>query len=684
MKKLISHIVVLLTILFTATYALGGEGHGNVPSSYEFRIDSARVKLEIKPGTFTEGKVPEAVVTLTDFLTGSPMLETEIYLLIEKAGETAAHKKHIMPAQSSKDMTGDGGLDFGESPQMPATVDLTMSKKLQPRQITGVYAISYPMPQQGEYNFTIAIKSLGSKKFAEPVIYGGTMPYRKASKIPLYRMWFTAMVIFASGLLGTWILSQRKLLTLQTGQKLNLLDIPWIKKFFKSSWFQPAFQVPVLLIFLIIIATGLFDIQKGDMNIATLLMWTIWWAAIIFTFVFVGRVWCMTCPFGAVQDWIGRLFSLNKDFPRPVRNIWLSSFIFFGLTWWDSYSGIVNKPALTSYLLIGFFIAAVGMAVTFKGRSFCRYVCPIGGIIGLYSMFSPVELRNKCLEVCRKHETKECIKGAGKGLPCPMFVTPMTLDRNNYCNFCSECIKSCSQDNIVVRVRSFAKDLWVSAKGYMDEAYLAMVLVGLTIVVTGEMVEPWHKWMDVIGKAIPYKWFGIASHTGAEKLTFLIVMTVGSLIIPLSLLAVAAFAVRKATGPESPMSLKETVIRFAYMFIPVGLSMHLAHNVSHLFKEGPGIIPAVQRVAALYLGLDLGEPYWDIIPLMGAESILWLQMAIFMILNVFSLYAGYRIAVKYYGDKAMRAFIPMAALAVFFMMLNTYILGQPMSPRHGH
>ena len=69
---------------------------------------------------------------------------------------------------------------------------------------------------------------------------------------------------------------------------------------------------------------------------------------------------------------------------------------------------------------------------------------------------------------------------------------------------------------------------------------------------------------------------------------------------------------------------------------------------------------------------------------MGAESILWLQMAIFMILNVFSLYAGYRIAVKHYGDKAMRAFIPMAALAVFFMALNTYILGQPMTPRHGH
>lgn len=684
MRKFIAYIVVLLTIFFTAAYALGGEGHGNIQSSYEFRIDTAEVKLKIEPATFIKGKTPEISVALTDFMSGDPILNAEIYLYLQDAATAVAHTGHTAAPAVKNSIPGEDGLDFGGAPKERPSYDLSYFARLNASQMAGIYSTSYPIIKKGDYKFTIAVKSLGGKRFAEPIIYGGVIPYREASKIPLYRMWFVAVIIFTSGLLSIWILSQRKSLALQTGQKLNLLDIPWIKKFFKSSWFQPVFQIPVLIFFIIIIAAGLFDIQMGDRNIATILMWTIWWAAIIFTFVFVGRVWCMMCPFGAVQDWIGRLFGLSKNFPKAFRNIWLSSFIFFGLTWWDSYSGIVNKPALTSYLLIGFFIAAVGMAVTFKGRSFCRYVCPIGGLIGLYSMFSPVELRNKCLEVCRGHEVKECIKGAGNGLPCPMFVTPMTLDRNNYCNFCSECIKSCSQDNIVVRVRNFAKDLWVSARGYMDEAYLAMVLVGLSIVVTGEMVKPWHKWMDVIGKAIPYNWFGITDHPGAEKLTFLIVMTVGSLIIPLSLLAVAAFAVRKAVGQESPLSFKETIIRFAYMFIPVGLSMHLAHNVSHLFKEGPGIIPAIQRAAALHLGLNLGEPDWDIIPLMGAESILWLQMAIFMILNVFSLYAGYRIAVKYYGDKAMRAFIPMAALAVFFMMLNTYILGQPMSPRHGH
>ena len=681
MKLTPAIFIVLCILFFPGLNAFGAEGHASTSAFNEFRIDRAAVKLRIEPETYTKGKTPQVLITLTDYISGSPSLDAEIYIYLEKTRQENVHTAHKTPIIKNN-QPDKSSLDFGESTETAPALDISIFKKLLPQQMAGVYAVSYPIPKQGEYNFTIAIKSLNGKAFAEPLIYGGKISYLPKTK---YKMLLIIGIVLISGVIAVWIMSVRKKLKLNTSQKINILDIPWIKRFFISAWFQPAFQVPVLLIFLIIIAAGLFDIQKGDMNIATLLMWTIWWAAIIFTFVFVGRVWCMMCPFGAAQDWIGRLFSLNKDFPKPVRNIWLSSFIFFGLTWWDSFSGIVNKPALTSYLLIGFFVVAVGMSVTFKGRSFCRYACPIGGLIGLYSMFSPVELRNKGLEVCRNHKIKECIKGTEKSHPCPMFVTPMTLDRNNYCNFCSECIKSCFQDNIVIRFRNFAKDLWVSAKGYMDEAYLAIVILGVSIIVTGEMVEPWHRWMDAVGKIIPFDILGIMSHAARETATFLIVMTTGSLIIPSLLLFGAALVVKKTAGMESPpLNLKQIFVQFAYMFIPVGLSMHLAHNVSHLLREGPGIIPAIQRAATLYLGMNLGEPDWDIIPLMGAESIFWLQMAIFMILNIFSLYAGYRIAVKYYGDKAMRAFIPMAALAVFFMMLNTYILGQPMSPRHGH
>lgn len=683
MKQILAALIVLPLLFAAPKRTFGSEGHEHSANAIEFRIDSANITLRLDPETFAKDTVPSIVAALNDSMSGSPIYNADIYVLLEKDTGMAGMSHQI--GSSSGETNRDAGLDFGEPgnmASMSSVTDVSQFKKLQPQPMAGVYAVRYPLAEQGQYKFTLAVKSIGEKKFPEPLIFGGKILYPEKSNSALYKMIFIIAVIFLSGLVGVWILFQRKSLGLETGAKLNLLDIPRIRKFLKSAWFQPVFQVPFLIGFIVIMIVGIFDVQKGDTNIATLLIWTIWWAAIIFTFVLAGRVWCMMCPVGAIQDWIGRLASLNRDFPKPLRNIYLSSAIFFALTWWDSYSGIVNKPALTAYLLIGFFAVAAVMAVIYKGRTFCRYVCPIGGLIGIYSMFSPLELRNKCLEVCRDHKVKECIKGTEKTYPCPMFVTPMTLDRNNYCNFCSECIKSCSQNNIVIRFRSFAKDLWVSSKGYLDEALLAIVLVGITIIVTGVMVEPWHGWMDTVGKILPFGTLGIASHAAREKATFLIVFTVGSLIISPVILLMGSLMVRKWTGPESPLSLKGTFIQFAYMFIPVGISMHLAHNINHLFKEGSQIVPAVERLMNILAGTGSSE--WTGASLMGSESIFWLQMGIFIVMNIFSLYAGYRIAVKQYGDKALRAFIPMALLTVFLMVINAFILGQPMATRHTH
>ena len=663
-------------------YASGMEDHDHATAASSFRIDRADATLMLEPETYQGGTIPKVTIKLEDLMSGSPIIDAGLDVKFEK-DLPMDHAKHPM-ASLSGEKSESSGLDSGEAmvtSSMGSKKVLSGFRELQPGHMTGMFEAAYPL-EKGEYTYTLVVKSLGGKTFAEPLIYGGKISYQEKSHALLYRMIFVIVAILLTGIAGALILYQRSALKLEPGQKLNLLDIPWLRNFFKSAWFQPAFQIPILLVFIVIIAAGLFDIQEGDRNVATLLMWTIWWAAIIFTFVLVGRIWCMMCPFGAIQDWIGRLISFNRDFPHPLRNIYISSFIFFGLTWWDSYSGIVNRPALTAYLLLGFFAVAIGMAVVFKGRAFCRYVCPIGGLIAIYSMFSPVELRNKCLEVCRGHKMKECVRGTNASHGCPMFVTPMTLDRNNYCNFCSECIKSCSQDNIVIRFRSFAKDLWVSSKGYLDEALFVMALVGITIIVTGQMTGPWHGWMEAVGEHLPFDALGIASHEAREKATFLIVFSAGSLVIAPLLLLLSSLAVRKLTGPESPLSIKRTFIQFAYMFIPVGLSMHMAHNINHLFREGPEIVPAVERLTNALAGT--GPPDWSVTPLMGNETIFWLQMTIFLIMNAFSLYACYRIAVRHYGDKALRAFIPMALLAVFLMVVNAYILGQPMSMRHHH
>jgi hypothetical protein len=411
-KAGITVLLAALTLVLFYNPTFGAGGHGRSPYVIAFRINNAEVQFGINPPTFQKGMSPETFVSLKDTLSDSPVYDAELFIYLEK--EHGEGRQSPETGTSLSNNNKSEGLDFGHSDVADTktnAIDLSAFKLMEPQMVAGMYSVHYPLAEEGMYRFTIAVKSLQGQKFESPLIYGGSISYSAPSQMPFYRMLFIIGLIISSGIIGIWIMAQRARLKVEPSRKLNLLDIPWIGRFFKSSWFQPVFQIPTLIVFLIIILAGLFDIQEGNRNIATILTWTIWWAAIIFTFVFVGRIWCMACPIGALQDWIVRLKSLNRNFPRSLRNIYLSSLLFFGLTWWDSYSGIVNRPALTAYLLLGFFIVAGGMALVYKGRSFCRYVCPIGGLIGLYSMFSPIELRNRCQEVCRNHKEKECIKG---------------------------------------------------------------------------------------------------------------------------------------------------------------------------------------------------------------------------------------------------------------------------------
>jgi hypothetical protein len=119
------------------------------------------------------------------------------------------------------------------------------------------------------------------------------------------------------------------------------------------------------------------------------------------------------------------------------------------------------------------------------------------------------------------------------------------------------------------------------------------------------------------------------------------------------------------------------------MFIPIGLGMHLAHNLAHLLLEGGGIVPAAQRAAALYTPFFLGEPDWQLTA--APEPVVaFLQVAVLVGFFVLSLVAGHRLSAGAYRDPrtAGRAWAPMAALSFAFTAAGIVLLNMPMGMRH--
>jgi hypothetical protein len=326
----------------------------------------------------------------------------------------------------------------------------------------------------------------------------------------------------------------------------------------------------------------------------------------------------------------------------------------------------------------------VGVGLFFERRSFCRHLCPIGGVIGLYAMAAPVELRARDRAVCAGDAAKACYRGSPTARGCPMFEFPGSMDRNTYCILCGECAGGCAHGNLVLRFRRFGSDLWATGRRALDEAYLAAVLAGLTLALTAQMLAGWPGWMAGLAR-----WLPGPVRTGLRPVTYLglvesaALLGAGLVAVPLALLGAAALADRLAR-PHG-LGVRRTFVTFGYVLVPVALAMHLAHNLAHLLLEGGGLVPAVQRAALLYTPLSLGAPVWPAPPLAPAPAVAVLQAGVVLGFFGLSLVAGHRLSRRVYPDPraAARALVPIAVLSLLLTLAGLVLLAQPMAMRHG-
>ncbi|NHV97950.1 MAG: putative sulfate exporter family transporter [Thaumarchaeota archaeon] len=284
--------------------------------------------------------------------------------------------------------------------------------------------------------------------------------------------------------------------------EFDLTDIEFFRRLFKHRAFQWAVIIPNLFIFIIVVIAGFVGTPVGNANFAVILVWIVWWFALmtILTPLF-SRLWCMICPLPAFGDWLQRrgfikkqggfkFLGLNKPWPAPVKNLWPVNFIFLFVATFILL--LTTRPVVTSILLLTLFVLGTVLALPFAKRAFCRYICPVGGFLGLYSMFASFELRPKDRTLCDHHVTKECIRGSDTSFGCPWLIYPGGLERNNFCGLCMECIKACPYNNLAVRIRRFGKDLLAKTGRALDEVYKAHIMLALAVIyreVGGQMKD---------------------------------------------------------------------------------------------------------------------------------------------------------------------------------------------------
>ncbi|MCH9686136.1 MAG: hypothetical protein K0V04_32185, partial [Deltaproteobacteria bacterium] len=465
----------------------------------------------------------------------------------------------------------------------------------------------------------------------------------------------------------------------------------------KSRWFQPAFQIPVVIAFLAVIVAGLVGSQEPGRNIAPVLTWNIWWIGLIFGVFFFGNLWCFMCPWTAIPDWAMRFSmtsatkvrGLGKKYPRFKLWMWPAIVLFALVTWLEIIYDAANRPWLTSVIAIFMIVLSWVMLVIYERKAMCRYVCFVGRVSGQYAMMGMVELRRRDPAVCKQCKTRDCFHGReGVGLPCPTHEFMGAMNENQYCTLCTECVKSCPHDNIGLNVRSSGADVLYPHRSKRDEAYMAILIFIVSAFHGAAMIPLWMEWEDGLrGWLIDTQtaWFGsdIAGFSGSQggTMTFTLMM-LGCIVLPGIAYWTLCMAMRWASG-RPDVEFKKVFIRFAYTLLPIALFYHLAHNATHVFYEWSKL----RRLASDPLGWGtdyFGTARAPLSALWSPESIWYLQVALIIIGHIYGILVAQREAFRLYkGDRnaSLRVHMVMMVGMIAMSMLSLWLLAQPMFMR---
>ncbi|HSD85069.1 MAG TPA: 4Fe-4S binding protein, partial [Anaerolineae bacterium] len=319
---------------------------------------------------------------------------------------------------------------------------------------------------------------------------------------------------------------------------------------------------------------------------------------------FFGRGWCAVCPIPLPGEWLqrGAVLTppakkpkwLNRRWPKALRNIWLQNISFLLLALFSSV--LLTTPNITGIVLAAMLCAAIGLSTVFERRSFCRYLCPVGGFIGLYSQTAPLELRIKDKQVCAACEGKPCYNGSANGYGCPWDLFPGGLTKNTYCGLCMECLRTCPHDNIAVNLRPFSADL-AKPSARMDEAFKAFIMLGSAMIYAGVLLGPWGALKDAAYHVGTGAWFVYAA-------AFLAIIFAG--MPALFALCVSRF--------ENVNAFKKRFATLATVLIPLGLMFWVAFSLSFVLTN------------ASYILVSLSDPLglgWN---LFGTADTAWQPM----------------------------------------------------------
>jgi cytochrome c oxidase assembly factor CtaG/polyferredoxin len=448
---------------------------------------------------------------------------------------------------------------------------------------------------------------------------------------------------------------------LTSGHRADVLATPVLGRLLRLPLARTVVQTVLLALAAAVIVDGLTGPSVSPMNLAGVLPWIHWRGALILGLLLAGNAFCFGCPFMLPRAVVRRLVAPGWDWPRRLRNKWLACALVIAFLWSYEAFSLWDRPASTAWLTVGYFIGAAVIDGTFRGASFCKYVCPVGQFNFVQSLMSPAGVSVRDRGVCSSCATHDCVRGRAGSPPvrgCELRLYVPGKTNNMDCTLCLDCVRACPHDNVGLPVSWPGAGVASAAQqwgGRRDLAALSLILVFGAFANAGGMVGP-----------------VLAIHEQARDR-----LGLASAFLPVTLFylgSVVALPLAVVSACSRP------ALTLCLATIPLGFAMWLCHYCFHLATSFDTIIPVVQRGLGSW-GFASVEPDWvqSCCRPAGAWLPRWeiLALGVGLLTSLFLVSRLHRAS----ADISRRARGGFAALLVALYGVGVWIVLQPMQMR---
>jgi len=196
-------------------------------------------------------------------------------------------------------------------------------------------------------------------------------------------------------------------------------------------------------------ATALNDFSR----FANFAMWGLWFPLVFVSVIFTGRSWCgLLCPMGAASEQANKI-GLQRAIPAWVRWEGTPIVSFLIITVLGQTVGVRDHPEAVAEVFGGTMLAAIVLGFVYgkNKRAWCRHMCPIGLLLGVFSRIGAVQFTAKKPKPGGDRFTEKTI--------CPTMIDIPRKQESRHCIECFRCVHPEAKSGLFLQLRKPGQEI---------------------------------------------------------------------------------------------------------------------------------------------------------------------------------------------------------------------------------